>query len=199
MSELPSKDIDPHVIDHQYYNNPKLELLFTDYQEVINEFPGESLLAFARKYVDATHDPLTQEKEFYSKLNATSDDDAVKLKTIDNPNIDYDKIKPSVNSFAFTQQPSSEVLEDIESYKLKDILDVNVQVILYWVEKFRCAHELVKNEYWSQYPKDDSNGYYNNKNTYFNNFNESMFCIRDSDYPIFTSKLSSADFLVPQK
>ena len=40
-TKKPSKDIDPHIIDQPMLNNPKLALLFTDYQEIINLFPGE--------------------------------------------------------------------------------------------------------------------------------------------------------------
>ena len=184
----PSKDIDPHIIDQPMLNNPKLALLFTDYQEVMNLFPGESLLSFARKFVDATHDPVTSEKNFYLGLNDTG----IKLETIDNPNIDYDKLKEEANidDTEYTQPPEDATSE----YKLEDILDVDVQIILYWVEKFRCIHETVKQEIWSEIPKEDSGGAYDNTNTYFNNFNESFFSIRDDKY---IKDRSSISYLIP--
>jgi len=92
MSDKPSKDIDPMVIDQPMLNNPKLALLFTSYQEIINLFPGETLLSYARKHVDSTHDPVTSEKNFYLGLNS----EKVKLDTIDNSNIDYDKLNLKV-------------------------------------------------------------------------------------------------------
>ena len=189
MSEesKPSKDIDPHIIDQPMLNNPKLALLFTDYQEVMNLFPGESLLAFARKYVDTTHDPVTSEKNFYLGLNNAG----IKLETIDNPNIDYDKLKEEakIDDTEYTQPPEDATSE----YKLEDVLDVDVQIILYWVEKFRCIHETVKQEIWSEIPKEDGGGAYDKTNTYFNNFNESFFSIRDDKYIKDRSSISYLD------
>lgn len=180
MSDKPSKDIDPMVIDQQFHNNPKLDLLFSSYQEIINLFPGESLLAFARKFVDTTHDPVTSEKNFYLGLN----NDKIKLETIDNVNIDYDKLKSdsNINTFAYSEQPDSSAIDEMSEYSLQDVLDVDVQIILYWVEKFRCIHNTVKQEIWSVIPKNDAGDAYDNTNTYFNNFNESFFSIRDEEY-----------------
>lgn len=188
----PSKDIDPYIIDQPMLNNPKLALLFTDYQEVMNLFPGESLLSFARKYVDATHDPVTAEKNFYLGLN----DVGVKLKTIDNPNIDYDKLKneANLNTYGYTEAPADDTIDSMSKFKLKDVLDVDVQIILYWVEKFRCIHETIKQEIWSEIPKEDDGGAYDNTNTYFNNFNESFFSIRDDKY---IKDRSSISYLIP--
>ena len=195
MSEedKPSKDIDPHIIDQPMLNNPKLALLFTDYQEIINLFPGESLAAFARKYVDATHDPVTSEKNFYLGLNNTE----IKLETIDNPNIDYEKIKSEagLDTTKYPKQPE----DATETFKLEDVLDVDVQIILYWVEKFRCIHDTVKQEVWSEIPKEDEGGSYDNTNTYFNNFNESFFSIRDSQYIKDRSSISYLDAQTPRE
>lgn len=197
MSDKPSKDIDPHVIDQPLLNNPKLALLFTDYQEIINLFPGESLLAYARKYVDTTHDPVTSEKNFYLGLNS----DKVKLDTIDNANIDYEKLKSesNINTALYSEQPDDASLDEMSEYELKDVLDVDVQIILYWVEKFRCIHETVKQEIWSVIPKENEGGAYNNTNTYFNNFNESFFSIRDSQYIKDRSAVSYLDPLTPRE
>lgn len=197
MSDKPSKDIDPHVIDQPLLNNPKLALLFTDYQEVINLFPGESLLAYARKHVDTTHDPVTSEKNFYLGLNDTG----VKLKTIDNPDIDYDKLKTErpTNTVGYTEQPDQGALDMMSNFKMKDILDVDVQIILYWVEKFRCIHDTVKQEIWLEIPKEDDGGAYDNTNTYFNNFNESFFSIRDSQYIKDRATVSYLDPLTPRE
>lgn len=180
MSDKPSKDIDPHIIDQPMLNNPKLALLFTDYQEVLNLFPAESLAAYARKHVDATHDPVTSEKNFYLGLNS----DEIKLETIDNTNIDYEKLKTesNINTVDYTQQPDDDVIDSMNKFKLQDVLDVDVQIILYWVEKFRCVHETVKQEVLSVIPRNDQSGKYDNNNTYFNNFNESLFSIRDNNY-----------------
>ena len=69
-----------------------------------------------------------------------------------------------------------------EEANLKTILDKDVQFILYWVEKFRCIHDTVKQEYYENNPQDTPGGKYNNDNVYFNNFNESMFLLHDSTF-----------------
>ena len=116
---------------------------------------------------------------------------------IDNPNIDYDKLKEEakIDDTEYTQPPEDATSE----YKLEDVLDVDVQIILYWVEKFRCIHETVKQEIWSEIPKEDDSGAYDKTNTYFNNFNESFFSIRDDKYIKDRSSISYLDAASPRE
>lgn len=197
MNEKPFKTIDPLIVDTQLVNNPKLMALFTDYQQVLNMFPGESLIAAANNFIRHTHDPVTAESEFYQALNSTDDENSIKLETIDNPNIDYDKLKSGegLNKGRHTEDPT----DPPETAKLKDIVDPDVQFILYWVEKFRCIHDTVKAEIWNTIPKNDTGGGYSNENTYFNNFNESMFNLCDDKYIKNRSSISYQNPLTPRE
>lgn len=206
MSEL-LKNIDTMIVDTQLFNNPKFTSLFSSYQKILNAFPVESLIGYANKYINDVHDPVTQQKEFYVQLNEQDDDTkSIQLKDFDNDNIDmsilngdnYTQLIPETDDDGdkyYTEEPSAPA----ESAKLLDVSDVDVQFILYWVEKFRCIHETVKQEVWSVIPKSDSVGNYDNKNVYFNNFNESMFHLRDFQYIKDRSSVSFLNIVTPRE
>ena len=197
MSELKPKSIDPLMVDVCLTNNPKLTALFTSYQRILNMFPMETLISYTNKYNKHVHDPVMAEKSFYENLN-NQDELAVKLEYIDNPDIEADKLV--TDEYWETQNTSySEVTDDqytdepnypwqlpedkkSEEANLKEVLDKDVQFILFWVEKFRCIHQSVKNEYYVTNPNETPGGMYNNSNVYFNNFNESMFHLRDPEF-----------------
>ena len=198
MSDQPSKNLDPHIVDTHLLSNPKLMALFTDYQKVLNQFPQESLIASVHNFTQHTHDPVTAESNFYQALNATDDESAVKLETVDNSNVKYEELSKTIpdsakKRYLDTSKPP------VETAKLKDVSDMDVQFIMYWVEKFRCIHDTVKQEIWKALPKDTAGGKYNNENTYFNNFSESMFSLCDDKYVKTRSAISSADFVTPRE
>ena len=194
MSDLTPKTNDPEIVDVCLTSNPKLTSLFTSYQDILNIFPMESLISYTNNYNKHVHDPVTAEKEFYINLN-NQDETAIKLDYIDNPDIDsktlasdeywsstgtLDEIKETYYSGTpndLFQLPSDN--KDTQA-NLKKTLDKDVQFILFWVEKFRCIHETVKAEIFAEIPKDTTGQLYNKDNVYFNNFNESLFHLRDS-------------------
>ena len=195
MSDLTPKTSAPEYVDICLTSNPKLTALFTSYQDVLNLFPMESLISYTNNYNKHVHDPVTAEKDFYINLNNQSER-AVKLEYIDNPDILYDTLNDSdywdthggidPESGVYSSAPGEpwEVPGDNRSDagNLKDLLDKDTQFILFWVEKFRCIHETVKAEIYSAIPKDTPGNLYNKDNVYFNNFNESLFHLRDPDF-----------------
>ena len=203
----PLKNLDPMIVDTQLFNNPKFTSLFSSYQKILNSFPLESLIGYANKYINDVHDPVTQEKNFYIQLNEQDDDTkSIQLTDIDNTNIVYDTLKSDeYKQYIPTQDDSGrkyhveEPTDPVTTAKLLDVSDVDVQFILYWSEKFRCIHETVKKEVWSVIPKNDESGKYNNKNTYFNNFNESMFHLRDFQYIKDRSSISYLNIVTPRE
>lgn len=203
----PLKNLDPMIVDTQLFNNPKFVSLFSSYQKILNAFPLESLIGYANKYINDVHDPVTQEKNFYIQLNEQDDDTkSIQLKDFDNENIDIELLKsdeyksniPEEDESGekyYTEEPS----DPVETAKLLDISDVDVQFILYWVEKFRCIHETVKQEVWNTIPKSDAVDNYNNENVYFNNFNESLFHLRDFQYIKDRSVVSFLNVVSPRE
>ena len=127
-------------------------------------------------FTQHTHDPVTAESNFYQALNATDDESAVKLETVDNSNVKYEELSKTIPDSAKKRHLDTSK-PPVETAKLKDVSDMDVQFIMYWVEKFRCIHDTVKQEIWKALPKDTAGGKYNNENTYFNNFSESMFSL----------------------
>lgn len=200
MSDIP-KTVNPHMVDVCLTNNPKLTAAFTSYQKQLNIFPMESLISYTNNYNKHVHDPVTAEKEFYINLN-NQDDPAVKLEYIDNTDIGLDGNEDvfSENEYWNTHDYDIEgikkdIYEDEPNYpfqlpsekrseeaNLKEILERNTEFILFWVEKFRCIHKTVKEEIFSEIPKDTPGGIYNTENVYFNNFNESMYHLRDAEF-----------------
>lgn len=197
------KNLDPMIVDTQLFNNPKFTTLFTDYQKILNNFPLESLIGYANKYINDVHDPVTEQKNFYIQLNEQNDNAAsIQLSHIDNSNIDYDTLNGDEykNLVQFdVSNYTAEISPVVETAKLLDVSDVDVQFILYWVEKFRCIHETVKNEVWSVIPRDTPGGMYNNENVYFNNFNESMFHLRDYQYIKNRTTISYLNVVTPRE
>lgn len=200
---MTKKTNDPELVDICLTNNPKLTAALTSYQNVLNIFPMESLISYTNNYNKHVHDPVTAEKEFYVNLN-NQDELAVKLEYIDNPDIGDTSSESSPGEDIFKEEEYWEdksityeaVKENIysdepnypwqlpgekraEEANLKSMLDIRTQFILFWVEKFRCIHETVKSEIFSEIPKDTEGGLYNKDNVYFNNFNESLFHLRD--------------------
>ena len=191
MSELPHKNHDAPVVDTQLTNNPKLTAWFTDYQEVIARFPHQTLISYVNNYNKYVHDPVKAEKDFYLNLN-THEDTPVKLSTVDNTDIDVEVYKDkqywedngksldSIKSSVHKAEPADGDI--VEEAALKDVLDLDIQFVLYWVEEFRCIHSAVKEEIWTDLPKELEGGAYNTDNIYCNDFNESMFLLGDSEY-----------------
>ena len=189
MTDLPHKNQDVHVVDTQLTGNPKTTSWFTDYQEVLSRFPEQTLMGYVNYFNRFVHDPVTAEQSFYYNLNG-KEDASVELSSVDNTNIDlavYDKeeyweadgnklsaVKSSVHKAPIT--------DPVESASLADVLDMDIQFVLYWVEEFRTVHETVKEELWSRLPKEKEGGAYNTENVYFNDFNESLFLLKDPEY-----------------
>jgi len=112
-------------------------------------FPMETLISYTNKYNKHVHDPVMAEKSFYENLN-NQDELAVKLEYIDNPDIEADKLV--TDEYWETQNTSySEVTDDqytdepnypwqlpedkkSEEANLKEVLDKDVQFILFWVK-----------------------------------------------------------------
>lgn len=203
----PLKNLDTMIVDTQLFNNPKFTSLFSDYQKILNAFPLESLIGYANKYINDVHDPVTQQKNFYIQLNEQDDDSkSIQLEDFDNKNIDIDALKSDEykQRIPETDETGEKYYADdptdpVESAKLLDVSDVDVQFILYWVEKFRCIHETVKKEVWSVIPRSTSDGNYNKDNVYFNNFNESMFHLRDFQYIKDRSSVSYLNIVTPRE
>ena len=202
MSSDTSRNIDPHVVDTQLFNNPKLTAIFSDYQKILNTFPKLSLIAYMNKYTKHVHDPVTAERDFYISLNSPESSSAVQLTDLDNDNISYDiltgdeyKEETSFDSEPYAEPPE----EPPDTANLLDTIDDDVQFIIYWVEKFRCIHQTVRDEILNLIPQSDDNDNYDNENTYFNNFNESLFSIRDHQYIKDRSTLSYLNIVSPRE
>lgn len=197
MSEETPKTVNPEMVDVCHTTNPKLTSIFTSYQKVLNIFPMESLISYTNNYNRHVHDPVTAEKQFYIDLN-NQEEPAIKLEYIDNPKIDHDIFSEDEywNTHDYDVQGlKDDIYSDDPNYpfqlpsekrseeaNLKEVLNKNTEFILFWVEKFRCIHETVKSEIYSEIPQNTPGGLYNKDNVYFNNFNESMFHLRDHVY-----------------
>lgn len=204
MSDINPKTSDPQYVDTCLTNTPKMTALFTSYQHTLNLFPMESLIAYTNNYNKHVHDPVSAEQKFYEDLN-NQDELAVKSEYIDNPDFNEgssgdneEQIKTdeywlnhgttyqAIKDTKYSAEPNYPWQlpgeKKTEEANLKTILDKDVQFILYWVEKFRCIHDTVKQEYYENNPQDTPGGKYNNDNVYFNNFNESMFLLHDSTF-----------------
>ena len=190
---LKQKTNEPHVVDICLTSNPKLTAAFTSYQKVLNLFPMETLFSYTNNYNKHVHDPVTAEMQFYLNMN-NQEDRAVKLTYIDNFRIHEDSFKQDSywKQFYTTYEDVKTMYAEEPDYpwelpnegraeegNLKGVLDKDVQFILYWVERFRCVHETVKQELYQHIPLDKDSTLYNNENVYFNRFNESMFFLRD--------------------
>jgi hypothetical protein len=113
------------------------------------------------------HDPVNCQVEFFNQLNSSE------LKLRDNNRGVKD---PSVESEpTYIDQLS-------EKFGLDDVVESDTEFIVYWVEKYRTSHDLVKKLLHdvNMLPKQNSTGAYNSDNVYFNDFSESMYSLKST-------------------
>lgn len=78
---------------------------------------------------------------------------------------------------------SSGLIDNLpEKTGLDDIVRGNTEFLVYWVEKYRVSHDVIKKilHESDMLPKENGDGTYNSDNVYFNDFSESMFSLKST-------------------
>lgn len=123
------------------------------------------------------HDPVTHQVQFFNDLNSEGLAIKESRKGVFSDNL---------NNNAERQEDGLTEKHDIiintlpEDFTLSDLAKENTEFVVYWIEKYRTSHDLIKKllHKGNLLPKTTSNGKYNKENVFFNDFSESMFSLK---------------------
>lgn len=159
----------PALIDTQLVNSTRFLGSLQTLQNNILEF-AEFINFYCVASINRTnkqlHDSVTHQVQFFKELN----DKALAIK----------HNKKGVYNDKYLKEQQT-VYDDLpEQFGLDDITMNNTEFIVYWVEKYRTSHDLIKQllHESDMLPKETSSGEYNTDNVYFNDFSESMYSLK---------------------
>lgn len=111
------------------------------------------------------HDPVNNQAMFYKNLN----DGELPIKE------NTRGVRNSGHGSGITEQLP-------EKTGLNDVARNNTEFLVYWIEKYRVTHDVVKGilHETDMLPKENSDGTYNIDNIFFNDFSESMFSLKST-------------------
>ena len=161
----------PLLIDTQLVNSTRFLDSIKTYKHTIVEmidYIDMYCVASINRANKQTHDPVTNQVDFFKQLNDGE------LNLLDNTKGVRDDL----------HLPDQETIYDqiSEKFGLDDLPKTDTEFILYWIEKYRTSHDLVKQllHQSDMLPKETASGTYNTKNIYFNDFSESMYSLKST-------------------
>ena len=171
MSKMKTTHL-PELVDHQFVNSTHfLSAVSTYSNDVTNMIDYIDLYSVAsiHKANKQVHDPVTNGVNFYKQLN----DNTLKLKH---------NTKGVYNPKHTSDTSASHATDVMEQYGLDEITETDTEFIVYWVEKYRTSHDLIKKLLHDEnmLPKTTTAGEYNGDNIYFNDFSESMYSLKST-------------------
>ena len=123
------------------------------------------------------HDPVTHQVQFFNDLNSEGLPIKESRKGVvsDNLNNNIERQEDGLN------EKHDIIIDNLpDNFTLSDLARENTEFIVYWIEKYRTSHDLVKELLHSSnlLPKSDTTDTYNKDNIFFNDFSESMFSLK---------------------
>jgi len=174
MSQKPKKTHLPLLIDNPVVNSTVFLDALTTYKNSISEFLDYLDLysvASIHKANKQVHDPVSHQVDFFSQLNSGE--------------LPIKENKKGVVNDKYTS--NEHMLQSLpDTFGLDNVWETDTEFIVYWVEKYRTSHDLVKKHLHDSgvLPKENQSGVYNTENIYFNDFSESMYSLKASTlYP----------------
>lgn len=164
----------PLLVDNPIVNSTKFLDALTNYKNSIGEFLNYLDLysvASINKTNKQVHDPVSHQVDFFKQLNSGE------LSIKENK-------KGVANDKYISNEQMAQTLPD--TFGLNDVWETDTEFIVYWLEKYRTSHDLVKKLLHEAgvLPKETQAGLYNTENIYFNDFSESMYSLKTSTlYP----------------
>ena len=159
----------PALIDTQLVNSTRFLGTLSTFQQNILEFAdfiNYYCVASINRTNKQLHEPVSHQVQFFKDLN----DKALLMK----------ENKKGVFNETYLKDEPTEYDSLPEQFGLDDIPYNNTEFIVYWVEKYRTSHDLIKKllHEADMLPKETENGEYNTENVYFNDFSESMYSLK---------------------
>lgn len=159
----------PLLVDTQLVNSTRFLEAVETYKHTVTEmidYIDLYCVASINRTNKQVHDPVTNQVNFFKQLNDGE------LKLLDNTKGVKDEL----------YLPEEQTMYDdvSEKFGLNDLPKTDTEFIVYWVEKYRTAHDLIKQLLHDadMLPKETTAGVYNTKNVYFNDFSESMYSLK---------------------
>lgn len=167
----------PSLVDNPIINSTGFLDALNNYRWTIDGFLDLYSIASIHKTNKQLHDPVTHQVDFFKTLNSGDLPIKENRKGVTNDNV-LNSLDIRTDDFYTKFQ---EIAADLpENFGLDDIWETDTEFLVYWIEKYRTSHDLVKELLHNAdvLPKETEDGVYNTENVYFNDFSESMFSLK---------------------